>query len=160
MPSMVTVWVVAFRRSPAVRARVYIRLSSTANRAMRRSASTPAGRSDDHRHPPRLCFSIDNPDSEPFRASDELLCQMSSAESAKPRMGGMSDDDSTALPVAGQQQHLVGDGPDIEGRRHAGMNSRYGDTCPLKRRLSRAQDPIGLRISDGHPPTLRRAQIG
>jgi hypothetical protein len=53
-------------------------------------------------------------------------------------MGGMPDDDSTALPLSRQQQHFIGGGPDIEGRRHAGMNSRRSDTSPLKRRASSA----------------------
>ena len=75
-------------------------------------------------------------------------------------MGGMADDDSTALALSRQQQHFVGGGPDIERRRHARMNSRRGDTSPLKRRASSAQDLIGLRISNGHPPTLCRPQIG
>jgi hypothetical protein len=48
----------------------------------------------------------------------------------------MADDDSTALSIPGQQQHLIGDSSDIEGRRHARVNSRRGDTCPLKHRVS------------------------
>jgi len=106
-----------------------------------------------------LLFSIYDPHSEPFGASNELFRQVSATEGAIPRVRVMADDDGSALLIPRHDEHLIGHRSCVEWRRHTGMNSRCRDARALEHSARGAQDWSGLRIRDSHPPALRRAQF-
>jgi hypothetical protein len=72
----------------------------------------------------------------------------------------MADHHGSAGLIPSQKQHFVNDSSGVERRRHAPMNARRGDACPLEHRARRAEYPIGLPVDPRCPMTLLYAHGG